>query len=430
MIEGERERTRGPAISREIYGGVLDYDGAGFYPGLELLNLVYGGEPADILPFEDEVLVRRRAHDFARRLVWDETFSNDETVREVLFDRETEETLRQLLACLQLPIPNMVKAPGWDRAHFFPYTKSLIHWDARSRSGKIRIERRYFRGGGALAFHVLRKDKNEDRLSRCRAGFRKLFSENENSALERISETLLMHGHSDPESVPDKLESDSRIESDQYEDLLRDGIVNILEHDEVSEVTRIRSILSWVGFWLIVIQHARSAEYLDRTPGKIVCDCGAQHVQLRRASQRCLKDMQALIIESVARAAVDSNLSKQQVNKIRSFFWATSATIGLLNSWKGRRHFTLGLDILETFVLAATERTMEIPFESFVHGWLYERCGLVVGRDAAELGGQLSQFDVSVFEDNENQLALQMKAAGLLTEYSDATRMVGTGGLL
>mgnify|MGYP003654980968 FL=1 len=65
-----------------------------------------------------------------------------------------------------------------------------------------------------------------------------------------------------------------------------------------------------------------------------------------------------------------------------------------------------------------------------MHKWLYEKCGLVVGRDAAESGGQLTSFDVSVFEDNENQLALQMKAAGLLAEYSDATRMIGTGGLL
>ena len=67
-----------------------------------------------------------------------------------------QEAIRHLLKCIQLPIPSTNKAPGWDRAHFFPYTKSLIHWDARIRGKNLQIQRRYLRGGGALAFKVLR----------------------------------------------------------------------------------------------------------------------------------------------------------------------------------------------------------------------------------------------------------------------------------
>tara|TARA_R110002072_G_scaffold218230_1_gene375939 strand:+ start:3145 stop:4437 length:1293 start_codon:yes stop_codon:yes gene_type:complete len=430
MSDTKEKSRKGPDLSIEVFGGVLDYDGAGLYPGLELLNLVFGSEEIELLPTVEVVRIRRKAHDFARRMVWDETFVNDASKSEVLFDEETEDTVSHLLSCLQLPIPNMVKAPGWDRAHFFPYTKSLIHWDARLRAGGVRIERRYFRGGGALAFHILRKDPDQDRLQRCRNGFSALFSENENSALERLSKTLLQHGFSDSELGEDRLEARSKLKGDDHEELLREGIVNILEHTEVSGVTRIRSILTWVAFWLVLIQKSRSAAYLGRNSIAIICDCGARHVQLRRASQRCLKDTQTLIVDAISKSSEGASISKQQLNKIRSFFWATAASINLLNAWKGRKHFTLGLNLLETFVLTSTSGATEIPFEVFVHKWLYEKCGLVVGRDAAESGGQLTSFDVSVFEDNENQLALQMKAAGLLAEYSDATRMIGTGGLL
>ena len=89
----------------------------------------------------------------------------------------------------------------------------------------------------------------------------------------------------------------------------------------------------------------------------------------------------------------------------------------------------LGLHILEPLVLAATESTDQISFEEFTYDWLFGRCGLVVSRRAAEECDLLKTIDASVFEDNEAHLADQMKAAGLLVEYSDATRMVGSGGL-
>jgi hypothetical protein len=36
----------------------------------------------------------------------------------------------------------------------------------------------------------------------------------------------------------------------------------------------------------------------------------------------------------------------------------------------------------------------------------------------------LDDYDGTIFEENENGLAIQMKAAGLLTTYSDATQMI------
>ena len=161
-----RKPLKGPELSGKMYGGILDYDGAGHYPGIELLNFVYCNGAGAPLPAEDETYLSRRAQDFARRLVWDDNFAAHPKREEVLFDRATEDAVRKLLECLQLAIPSSTKRPSWERAHFFPYSLSLIHWDARQRGAQSepRIERRYLRGGGALLYHILRTDPDTERL--------------------------------------------------------------------------------------------------------------------------------------------------------------------------------------------------------------------------------------------------------------------------
>jgi hypothetical protein len=424
--------AKAPDVSLDVVGGILDYDGSGWYPGLELFNFVFGTE--ELLPKDEKVRVTRRAHDFARRLVWDSAFSRDNEGRDVLFDQSTEEALRHLLACLQMEIPSTAKTPTWERAHFFPYTRSLIHWDARKRGQKIRMERRYLRGGGALAFHVLRMDLDASRLERCRKGFSGLFPHDGGSSLEELAAVLASHGVFDPEPTGDEVEPRSRLFSDDgLDELYRNGTVNILEHSELSAVARVRALMVWTAFWLLLAQHVRSSRFLGQPASRIVCDCSSSRAQLRRASQRCLRDLQATILEAAGRAAAragdDRSLSRQQKSKLRGFFWATAATIGLLNAWKGRRHFVLGLDILETLVLAGTQGQEERSFDQFIDDWLFEDCRLVVGTVAGRKSELFSSFDASVFEENENALAGQMKAAGLLTEYSDATRMISTQGL-
>ncbi len=423
----------GPDVSRDLFGGVLEYDGAGHYPGLELLNMVIGTEGDMKFPPGETVAITRTAHDFARRLVWDEEFERHPERRNVLVDETTEDALRGLMECLQLEIPSSKKKPAWGRAHFFPYSKSLIHWDARerpARSNKIRIERIYLRGGGALAYRVLRLDHDIERLGRCRLGFDSLFSDH-SSPLERLVNVLAEHGARDTTPKIDEIERDSNVRDDSLDDLYRDGVVRIVEHLELSSVSRIKALMNWTGFWLIVAQHQRAAQSIDESAPFLVVDCSGLHPQLRRASQRSLKDAQALIVHAVDEKVrqAQGTLAKAQRNRMRSFFWATAATVKLLNSWRGRRHFTFGLDILETLVLAATQGKSELTFEEFVDDWLYGHCRLVVGRNAAEQSGLLASFDASIFEDNENHLAMQMHAAGLLTQYSDATRMVSTGGL-
>jgi hypothetical protein len=429
----QTQNLMGPDVSRELFGGVLEYDGAGHYPGLELLNMIIGAEGEMKFPPGESVAISRTAHDFARRLVWDEEFERHPERRNVLVDEATEDAIRRLMECLQLEIPSSKKRPTWGRAHFFPYSKSLIHWDARERpprSNNIKIERLYLRGGGALAYRVLRLDHDIERLERCRSGFDALFAEH-SSPLERLVKVLAEHGAKDKTAKVDEIERESNVRNDKLDDLYRDGVARIVEHLELSTVSRIKALMNWTGFWLILAQHQRAAQSINEPAPFLVVDCSGLHPQLRRASQRSLKDAQALIAYAVDEKVRKQNgtLAKARRNSMRSFFWATAATVKLLNSWRGRRHFTLGLDILETLVLAATRGKSELTFDEFVDDWLYGHCRLVVGRNAGERSGLLSSFDASIFEDNENHLAIQMEAAGLLTQYSDATRMVSTGGL-
>ena len=64
-----------------------------------------------------------------------------------------------------------------------------------------------------------------------------------------------------------------------------------------------------------------------------------------------------------------------------------------------------------------------------IPNFYYEKYNIIVGRKAAEKSGLLSVFDATIFEDNESKLATHMTAAGLLTQYSDATRMVCAGAM-
>ncbi len=414
---------KGPEVSRELFGGVLDFDAAGHYPGLELLNFVYCGEGEEPLPAGDTVKIKRRSHDFGRRLVWDGSFKEDPRRHSVLLDdTAAEETLRELLRCLQLDIPNGTKEPKWSRAHFFPYTPSLIHWDARERYGDIRLERLYLRGGGALAFKILRSDPNATRLERIRYGFKQLYGATAGSPLEILADFINGQSKADTQAGLDEIEKATHANVDDFEEVYRNGILNILEQKDATSVAKIRAVMGWTALWLVLMQNRRARKSLDLDESPIICDCGAGSPQLRRVSQRCLQEVLGNIVNAVVKA--EPKIPNAQRNKIRSFFWATAAANGFLNAWRGRKHFTLSVDALEMIVLATIPTGTEMPFERFATEVLYDFLGVAVGRGAAEASGLVNSIDASIFEENEAQLALQMIAAGLVTQYSDATRMV------
>jgi len=423
---------KAPEVSHEIFGGIFDYDGGGMYPGLELLSLVFGANSKGILPLEEEIEFIKQSQHFARRLVWDyERLKQESDYKNTFVEEHTGEVVRNLLSCLQVPIPNISKAPSWERAHFFPYCQALIHWDARKRGAKYNIERRYYRGGGALAHKVLRLDKDHERLQEIRKGLENLYKTNDYSALQKLAGVMREQGLESP-PLKDTKEVQSQLRDSETDDILREGVRNITSHTELSCATRIKALLNWTAFWLVIVQTKRSASYLGKEALPIIVDCGSTPGQLRRASTRRHNEIRAMIGNAVDKCTKNyekDKLSRKKWHKIQGFLTVNCATIGLLNAFKGKRHFTLGIGLLETLVLAATYRNNEISFDRFSNDLLYKKWNLVVGRPSAELAGLLIMFDASIFEDNEEQLSNQMKAAGLITDYSDATRMVSTKGL-
>jgi len=413
-------------LSLEMFKGVLQSDSSGSYPGLELVCFLLGSE-GGMLPDTLDLKITRYAQAFARRLVRDETLPQKDK-DEVLADKFSEESIKKLLRCLELDLENITKQPTWSRTHFFPYTKSLSHWDARIRAGKkdtAMIERQYFRGAGAYAFNVLRFDKDSNRLSDIRKSFEHLFYPDKDSPLESLAKTLRAHGGFDESPVIDEIESRSReIVNDDMEELYRDGVHNILSHRSLPAVTKIKSIVNWTGIWLVIMGNYRLP---DKFKTNFIFDCGGVNPQLRRASQRSLKEFIKNISEGINFAIDHREMSGAQIQKIKGFFTATLANMRLINSLKGRRHFTFGLAGIETLTLAAVPANQEMPFESFVNDWLYKKCRFIVGRIAAHDAGLLEGLDATIFEENEKRLADQVLAVGMLKVYSDATKMVGVG---
>jgi hypothetical protein len=420
-----------PEISHELTGGILLADAAGHYPGLELLNYVYGCQ-TDILSDAEAPMFVKVGQDFARRLVWDQDrFANDNMGSAAFVGDDASAVLAALLRCLQLRVPDR-KSTNWEAAHFFPYTRSLVHWDARIRPsdarGTVRVERRYLRGGGALAHRVLRSDPDRDRRETIRVGFRELMPENASTPLDSLASVLSRYGAKTDPQV-DSIEQHADPRGDALDDNFRNGILSILSHTDLSSTARVKAIMNWTGFWLAICQKDRSADRLGVEPTSIVIDCGTGPGQLRRESARTLKD----IVATIGAAAqdclpADEILKAKSRQDLRGFFTRTCAWIGMLNAFTGRRFFVMGLDLVEALTLAHVQAEAETSFENFTR-ILYENYGLVFGREAAARAGYLTRLDASIFEDNEAAFALQLLTAGLMHAYSDATRMVGTGAL-
>ncbi len=417
-----------PQISLALTGGILVSDAAGHYPGLELFNYVYGTAD-DILTSTDTPTFTRTGLDFARRLVWDpERFAKLGLGEKFFVGENADEILRHLLSCLQLRVPDR-KTPNWEAAHFFPYSRSLIHWDARNaRSqgrGDVQVERRYLRGGGALAYKVLRTDPDPKRRAELIAGFRELMPKQANTPLERLAAVLASHSKY-INVTGDEIEQGAQPQGDELDEQFRAGMARILSHTDISSTARVKAVVNWTGMWLTLVQRDRAARRLGQVRPPIIVDCGSGPSQLRRESARALKDVVVLIGDAAEACLPDGTDLKPKARRdLTGFFTRTCAWTQLVNAFTGKRHFTIGLDLLEALVLSQIPALEEVPFEAFIDKVLNRRFGIVVGREAAAREGLLSRLDASMFEDNEDAFAAQLSAAGFLKAYSDSTRMVG-----
>jgi hypothetical protein len=107
------------------------------------------------------------------------------------------------------------------------------------------------------------------------------------------------------------------------------------------------------------------------------------------------------------------------------FFSTTMACVGALNHNTGLRHYTLKLPLLEAIVYATVDSGEPVPFEGFCSEILFRRLGLVVDPHSGQKAGVTVWVDNEDLEVNAKGLADRLESLGLITSFSDATKMVG-----
>ena len=80
--------------------------------------------------------------------------------------------------------------------------------------------------------------------------------------------------------------------------------------------------------------------------------------------------------------------------------------------------------MLEAIVAAGIPPNEDMPFTDFCGDVLFSRYGLLVDQGAARRSAVADAIDTAEFEENGEILARRLASLGLLTEYSDATRIV------
>ena len=120
--------------------------------------------------------------------------------------------------------------------------------------------------------------------------------------------------------------------------------------------------------------------------------------------------------------ALESEFSKNFLGVHRKL----GKAIGLIAPRTGQQmRFVLGDTLLKTLMMAALPRGTKLGFGVFLER-LYCRYGIVVGPGEAKEAGLIERLRINeaYYASNRQALLVRMKAAGLVTEYSDATALV------
>jgi hypothetical protein len=443
-------RTRaGDSIVKEVFGGSLYEQGRGYYVTLEVLAIAWGTHflGYGVLPRSSEMdplRYARRSHDYARRIMGGREEELTPGDREHFGDDPvTRATLQALLAGLRVPIPFRRKLPMWGGQHLYPYIGELIHHDAVSRRGSPKLERYAYRGAGLLVHEILRTDPNADRLEAVRSGLTELVDVSQ-SSLGRLASALSEHdaapgGYAEwTDELAQETTADARYETKWF-NVLRDGVHNILTRDTV-RAKKVEQLMHWIPYCIARHQLELARIALKASTRPIPVDVAAES-QVRRISRRTF-DRDRFMVSEVLRVSAEQAAAKAEDDDRRTafqalldgsqtwrkgpatFYAATMATVGALNHVSGRRHYTLALPMLEALVAALLRPNARVEFETFCQEHLYERLGLVVDQQSASASQLTHHIDAADFEPNAHGLAEQLSALGMLTEYSDATRLV------
>jgi hypothetical protein len=442
-------------VVRECFGAALSDIGRGFFVTLELLAILRGGmdlqEHDGTLLLQvpapgDPVRYARKSHDFARRMPTDPELL-DPSELGALEGTDTRAALAALVDALTVPFPGRRGRPPFKRRLLYPYVGELIHYDAVDRRGRVSLEQYTFRGAGGLVYKMLGRDSDKERLARNESGLMALVSDS-GSALGRLASAMQAHDVVPRPGAPSFFEDESarlaepRIEGSWWTTALCDGVANIVGRASLTRAKRVEMLMHWIPYCIARYQLEVATAVLEREPEEIPIDLRTRPNTIRRASQELLQRIPSTIGQALAVTASKLSLENEQdragyaeiaesalgaratLKNARAFFTSTMWTVGALNAQAGTRHFTLRLPLLETIVAAGIRPDGEMPFTEFCSDVLFARYGLLVDQGAARRSAIGDAIDTAEFEENGEILARKLMTLGLLTEYSDATRIV------
>ncbi len=434
-------------VVKELFGTQVQEQGKGFYVSLEFFAIIRGVirlAPTDLLsPSVDVITYERISHDFARRVATHTVIDNEQLARAVQ-GTTTLETLDALLSSLVVEIPGRRKEPEWFAAHFYPFVGELVHYDAVRRGGHRQpsIERYLFRDGGGWAYHVLRKDPDVERRTQSTELLRVLMDDS-GSALGRVVKALHTHDLAQAARFNDisEAETDDRDEASPWPDFLRRGVNRIAARTKSPRAKRIEQLMNWIPYCLArhELALARLELRLDREI--ITVDATRDTAnQLRVHSQNILNQYswqiaEALTVRALAlMEAETATEGREQWRRLtepnasftkspKGFFLGTLGAVGALNAVAGRRHFVFKPPILEALVCATLQPEQEMEYNAFLNR-LYGDYSIVISDRTAARTGLTMDIDAAVFSANSLAFKERLEAAGLLTHYSDASRLV------
>lgn len=436
-------KAAGADVSRHAFGVLLTSQGRGFYVTLELLAIAWGTKEINgvVLPDHDDeataLRYRQRGHDFARRLMANEDVRTEDL--SFLRGNAAPKVLGELLSSLRVPIPNRRSLPAWGLQHIYPYVGELIHYDAVQRRTKPSIERYTYRGGGGLIHKVLRTDPDTDRLARNRKGLGQLVAD-AGGPLGQLALACASHDQATQKDFEDELEPAMSARPSVWVEHIRDGVSNITGRETTTRSKQVEMLMHWLPYCLARYQLDVSAKICGSPVPKLPVAQLQRPTPIRRLARQELERARsmidrALIHSSVeltgatadpARKATLEGLSKHRNwrEPSLSFFTQTLATTGALNAHTGSRHLTAKLPLLESMVSASLEPGESQEFDEFCFHTLYQKFGLVFDKRSATDAGLITVVDAGDFASNSNQLAFDLNGLGLLSEFSDATRMI------
>ena len=370
--------------------------------------------------------------------------------RRIADDDETLLLIGEIYRDLRVPVPFKRSVGQWGGYHLYPYVGQLVHYDSVNRKhpghplGRPHVERYLYRGGGALAYELLRRDADGERLDRVRGGLADLVADSDRpigilSSLLATADADKPEGATVDNTVPDW---NPALETN-WSELLRSGTDDILA-GSLMRPKKVEHLMHWVPYCMARHQLELAHRELGHEQRAFPVDVSVGGT-LRRESRRAFDRHRRYVYEALRQRAarfasseqtdehdrpvyldlIDESSSQKWNTGSGDFYAFTLAVIGGINHNTGPRHYTIKLPLLEAIVAATVEGPEGVPFSEFCFDILYKRLGLIVDQRSGADSEITMWIDNGLLKRNEEGLSRLLAALGVMTALSDATRYVG-----